>query len=264
MRGQKVQIKQNTFKKTDNTPITDCLGKGFLPVAFMISSQASDKEVKMQTVTIIRHGQANTGARDEASYDKLSALGHQQAHWLGAHLKDTYMPFQRIVSGTLKRQIETANGVNQFDLPHLQDARLNELNYFGMAECLKRAHNVPYPKTQTAFAQHLQTMLEYWQADKLDPALESYISFHQRIRSVILEGLASQTPSLLVSSTGVIASLAGDTLNTDPAHLVKLFMAVGHTSLSQFQLINADLTLTQFAAKPHLEPADRTNAQTYI
>jgi hypothetical protein len=41
-------------------------------------------------------------------------------------------------------------------------------------------------------------------------------------------------------------------------------MAVGHTSLSQFQLINADLTLTQFGAKPHLEPADRTNAQTYI
>ena len=174
------------------------------------------------------------------------------------------MPFQKIISGTLKRQIETANGVNQFDLPHLQDARLNELNYFGMADCLKRAHNIPYPETQTAFAQHLQTMLEYWQADKLDPALESYTSFRQRIRSVILEGLTSQTPSLLVSSTGVIASLAGDTLNTDAAHLVKLFMAVGHTSLSQFQLINADLTLTQFGAKPHLEPADRTNAQTYI
>lgn len=218
----------------------------------------------MQTVTIIRHGQANTGARDEASYDKLSALGHQQARWLGAHLKDTYMPFQKIISGTLKRQIETANGVNQFDLPHMQDPRLNELNYFGMADCLKRAHNIPYPETQTAFGQHLQTMLEYWKADKLDPALESYTSFHQRIRSVILEGLASQTPSLLVSSTGVIASLAGDTLNTDAAHRVKLFMAVGHTSLSQFQRFNADLTLTQFAAKPHLEPADRTNAQTYI
>jgi len=37
----------------------------------------------MSHITLIRHGQANTGARDEQSYDRLSALGHQQAAWLG-------------------------------------------------------------------------------------------------------------------------------------------------------------------------------------
>ena len=39
----------------------------------------------MVELTIVRHGQANTGATDEKSYDKLSDLGRQQARWLGEH-----------------------------------------------------------------------------------------------------------------------------------------------------------------------------------
>ena len=31
----------------------------------------------MSNVMIVRHGQANSQARDEASYDQLSATGHQ-------------------------------------------------------------------------------------------------------------------------------------------------------------------------------------------
>ena len=30
-------------------------------------------------IILIRHGQANTGAKDEESYDQLSDTGHQQA-----------------------------------------------------------------------------------------------------------------------------------------------------------------------------------------
>ena len=36
----------------------------------------------MSTITLIRHGQANTAAQDEVSYDRLSDLGTQQAAWL--------------------------------------------------------------------------------------------------------------------------------------------------------------------------------------
>ena len=34
-------------------------------------------------------------------YDKLSALGHQQARWLGAHLRDTRTHYPRVYCGTL-------------------------------------------------------------------------------------------------------------------------------------------------------------------
>ena len=43
----------------------------------------------MIEITLIRHGQANTGARSEADYDRLSDLGRQQALWLGEHLRAT-------------------------------------------------------------------------------------------------------------------------------------------------------------------------------
>ena len=41
----------------------------------------------MSHITLIRHGQANSEAKDEISYDKLSPLGHEQAAWLGDHLR---------------------------------------------------------------------------------------------------------------------------------------------------------------------------------
>ena len=36
----------------------------------------------MSHVTLVRHGQANSSARDELGYDRLSELGWQQAEWL--------------------------------------------------------------------------------------------------------------------------------------------------------------------------------------
>ena len=55
----------------------------------------------MSHITLVRHGQANTTARDEENYDKLSDLGHQQARWLGAHLRDTHAHHPRVYCGTL-------------------------------------------------------------------------------------------------------------------------------------------------------------------
>lgn len=40
----------------------------------------------MSEVMLIRHGQANTGARTEEDYDRLSDLGRRQAEWLADHL----------------------------------------------------------------------------------------------------------------------------------------------------------------------------------
>ena len=41
--------------------------------------------MSMPHITLVRHGQANSDAKDEDGYDKLSDLGHQQARWLGEH-----------------------------------------------------------------------------------------------------------------------------------------------------------------------------------
>ena len=41
----------------------------------------------MVQIFLVRHGQANSEAKDEISYDKLSPLGKIQAGWLGHYFK---------------------------------------------------------------------------------------------------------------------------------------------------------------------------------
>jgi len=59
----------------------------------------------MQTVFVVRHGQASAHARD---YDVLSSLGEKQARILGEHLARRGVGFDAIVAGPRKRQRDTA------------------------------------------------------------------------------------------------------------------------------------------------------------
>ena len=67
--------------------------------------------MRQSEIILIRHGQANTGAKDEESYDKLSATGHQQSAWLGDYLRAQDSAFDRVICGNLRRHQETAAGL---------------------------------------------------------------------------------------------------------------------------------------------------------
>ena len=228
-----------------------------------LSGRLQDGKI-MSNVMIVRHGQANSQARDEASYDQLSATGHQQAKWLGEYFGQIKPKFEKIYSGTLTRQIETAQGINQFGLPHAQDARLNEMDYFGLAADLERRHNVAYPTTQAEFAEQIKTILRYWKEEKISSPIETYESFQNRILSVVHDNLATDENVLLVSSSGVIASVAAEVLNVEAEHRARLFLGVPHTSLNSFDMIQDAPLLTQFCATPHLDLPKRVHAKTYI
>lgn len=62
----------------------------------------------MSTLFLVRHGQASFGADD---YDKLSPVGHQQAHLLGRYFADRGVRPVRVMTGTLRRQRETWAGI---------------------------------------------------------------------------------------------------------------------------------------------------------
>ena len=88
----------------------------------------------MSYITLVRHGQANTEARDEDSYDRLSDLGTQQARWLGEHLARTGEVFPRLICGTLQRQRETAAAIGLAGhADPVIDDRFNELEFFTLA-----------------------------------------------------------------------------------------------------------------------------------
>ena len=130
----------------------------------------------MSFVTLVRHGQANTHARDEASYDQLSDLGRQQARWLGDHLRATGEVFARAYCGTLERHVETAREM-ALDLEVVRDPRLNELEYFTMAQLLETQHGVAMPVDREAFVLHLPRVFSYWREDRLEGAPENFADF---------------------------------------------------------------------------------------
>lgn len=217
----------------------------------------------MLNLTLIRHGQAQTGARDEATYDKLSDLGHQQANWLGEHLKDHHAQYDRVISGDMRRQRETAQSM-LMDLPHDTDPRLNEIDYFGLAHALHARHGVGFPKDQAGFEAHIERILSFWATEEMDAGLESYDAFTTRITDALQDANAAGQRTLLVTSTGVIATLVALALKLDRNAHAHAFLGIAHTSKHRFQVKPHRIELRQYGALPHLERADRAHAVTFI
>lgn len=217
----------------------------------------------MNELTLIRHGQAQTGATDEKSYDKLSELGHQQAGWLGAYLQDHHKPYDRIVSGALRRQIETAQSMD-LGLPHSHDPRLNEIDYFGLSDALRTRIGIAPPSDQASFAAHIENILHHWSEDNLGDELESFSAFTSRIHAALQDAQNEGGRVLLVTSTGVIATLVSLALNLDRKHHARAFLQVAHTSKHKFTVAPTGMVLRQYGATPHLEAPDRAHAVTFI
>jgi len=217
----------------------------------------------MSTITLIRHGQANSTAQDEASYDRLSDLGHTQAGWLGAHLKETDAHHTRLYTGTLRRHIETAEGMAT-GLEPVRDARLNELEYFTLAGLMHEQHDIPFPTEQADFIGHLPMVFQHWKEDKIADAPETYAQFQTRIRDVLADIASENGPALVVTSGGVIANLIGQQMELSIAATARTAIAIFHTSMHQFHPIGDHLSPVLFNATPHLDMPARSLSRTNI
>lgn len=216
----------------------------------------------MTELTLIRHGQAQTGAKDEISYDDLSNLGHEQARCLGAYFQQS-KKFDKIVSGTMKRQIQTAKSLSLVDIPYHTDSRLNEFDYFGLSNNLQNTHGVSLPLKGQSFETHVSMVLDIWRKGNISPEIETYEAFCTRIIGALTDVTQHQNRVLLVTSTGVIATLAALALGLDTNMKSKLFLSIAHTSIHKFELRGDELHLTQFGATPHLDRHDLTHSKTY-
>lgn len=217
----------------------------------------------MSHITLIRHGQANSKAKDEVSYDKLSDLGHEQAAWLGAHLKETHAHHSRLYTGTLRRHIETADGMAT-GLAPTRDARLNELEYFTLATLLEEQHGVPFPTHDGSFTGHLPKVFHAWKDGILEGTPETYENFHNRIRDVLDDIAQGDGPALVVTSGGLISMTMAQAMGLDIPNMSRIALAIMHTSMHRLHSIGGHLSPVLFNAVPHLDTAARRHAQTHI
>lgn len=219
----------------------------------------------MPHITLIRHGQANSEARDETGYDRLSDLGHQQSRWLGAHFESTGETFSRIISGTLRRQLETAQSMGaERHAPLITDARLNELPYFTMSQMMQTQHGLPLPETREAYIDHLPRVFGAWEQDRIADAPESYSDFCARIDALLDEIANSPGRAMLVTSGGVIATILRRILNLDVNAWSHIALTIMNSSVHRLHVVNGRPALAHFNAIPHLETRERQFAQTHL
>lgn len=216
----------------------------------------------MAEIVLVRHGQANSRATDEAGYDRLSAIGRQQAAWLGAHLRDTTPHFDRVLTGTLRRQVDTAEAMG-FDAPD-KDHRLDELAYFDLTEAARQQHGIDVPDSPAEFARYLPQVMDLWTRDALDDVPERFDAFADRVQSVIDEQCRAAGRALLVTSGGVIGMAVRHSLDLDTIGLAKVMLQINNASIHRLNYVHENLMLGGFNATPHLDGPDRLHARTYV
>ncbi|WP_113911641.1 histidine phosphatase family protein [Roseovarius dicentrarchi] len=216
----------------------------------------------MTEIILVRHGQANSGAKDEASYDRLSDLGHRQAAWLGTWLTETEPHFDRVLTGTLTRQRQTASAMGYQTT--VQDPRLNELTYFNLAHAMQAQHGVPAPDTAQEFARYLPDVITHWSEDRLIGVPETFGSFRTRIVALMEEASDAHGRTLMVTSGGVIGMVMQHVLGLDARMMANMMLRIQNSSVHRLRYVHGALVLDTFNATPHLDAADRAHARTFI
>ncbi|WP_170382012.1 histidine phosphatase family protein [Ruegeria atlantica] len=216
----------------------------------------------MSHITLVRHGQANTAARDEESYDKLSELGHQQARWLGAHLQDTHAHYPRVYCGTLQRHVETAASMKLPD--PIQDPRLNEIEYFNIARLYEQQHGVVVPRDREGFVEHLPRTFAAWAKGEIEGTPETFDAFETRVSDALREIGTEGGPAIVVTSGALISMVVRQAMGLDIPAMARVALAIMNTSLHRLHPIGTQLSPVLFNAVPHLEAPDRQFAQTHL
>ncbi|AVO37753.1 histidine phosphatase family protein [Pukyongiella litopenaei] len=217
----------------------------------------------MSQITLIRHGQANTQARSETEYDRLSPLGHRQSQWLGEHLATLPDTHTRIWCGTLNRHRETAASMG-LKAQIVQDERLNELEYFNLAQAMEQQHGLPLPDEREGFVTHLPTVFAAWERGDIADPPESFADFDARVRGALADIAAEPGPALVVTSGGLISMVMRQSLGLDTGAMAQMALAIMNTSMHRLHPIGDRLSPVLFNAVPHLDNPDRQFAQTHM
>ena len=214
----------------------------------------------MGELILVRHGQANSAAQDEAGYDRLSDLGHQQARWLGDWLRTHEGPFDRVLTGSLRRHRETLAGMGDMGAEPEVDARLNELDYFNLTRA-HAARNGTAQATPDDFVGHITDVMQAWQRAEIQ-GNESYVDFESRVAEMLTIAARPGRRVLCVTSGGVIGMMARHLLDLDIARMAHLLVPIRNCSIHRVMVLPQAQILAGFNATPHLDAPDRVHART--
>ena len=227
----------------------------------------------MSTLYFIRHGQASFG---RSNYDRLSERGYEQARVLAEHLAGG-QAFDRIYTGTLERQTETARAL--IDLyrerglapPEVQPSEaFNE--YESEAVCrtlipkLVQAEPDLEPlvaamfEDNRAFQKIFETVMRRWVAGEYRiPGIESWNAFKKRVNAALDDILAEEGQGLRIAvftSGGPIAVAVQRALELSDEACLRVSWQVVNASITRFKCTSDRIMLATFNEHDYLETAE--------
>lgn len=201
----------------------------------------------MPSIYLIRHGKASPQARD---YDELSPTGHEQARLLGAELARRGLRPAAVLSGSLRRQRQTARTALAgagIDAAPVVDERWNE---YGHLELLARS-----PAAAGTLQERLDAGLSAWiGAGGAGPG--SWEGFRGGVLAALEEtaaGLGRGESALVFTSAGVVATVAAALLRAPEHGFLELNRIVVNGSLTKVVHGRGGTRLLSFNDHAHLE-----------
>ena len=225
----------------------------------------------MGTLYLVRHGQASFGEDD---YDRLSPLGHQQAHRLGEYLRQRFeregVRIDSVLMGSLTRHRETWEGMARGAGWTHAPAVWPGLNEYDSEALIHAIHPAPLakPDTPELYRQHfrlLRDALRAWMDGRTRPqGMPSYADFVGGIEAA-LDHVRQQCTgnALIVSSGGPISTAVGRVLGTPAETTIELNLRIRNTALTEFAFTPKRHMLVSYNALPHLDSAEHQGWVTY-
>lgn len=220
----------------------------------------------MGVIYVVRHGQAAFGTEH---YDQLTEIGFTQARLLGAHFGRRKITFDAVFTGTLRRQIETADALlaTHPELDASARAIMPGLDEY-KPEAILQAFTGEFPAPFSAGAarrdpvvirEHFRLLREAllaWAEDRTQPTgMMPFKEFQDGAVGALLEA-RQRYPNghvLVVSSGGAIGAMVAQGLNAPPATAVELNLRIRNSSLTEYASTPRRHHLLSFNGLPHLE-----------
>lgn len=221
----------------------------------------------MGNLYLVRHGQASFGAAD---YDNLSDLGVQQSVRLGEYFAQKGIPFDAVLTGSLRRHTQTWNGIAQgagLDHTPLVWPGLNEYDSEAVIQAI---HPQPLqkPDTPEVYRHHFRLLrdgLRQWMNGVVSPkGMPSYTEFVQGISSALDHVRHNCSGNvLMVSSGGPISTAVGHLLGTSPETTIELNLRIRNSSVTEFDFNPKRHALVTYNTLPHLDDPKYASWITY-
>jgi broad specificity phosphatase PhoE len=221
----------------------------------------------MGTLYLVRHGQASFGSDD---YDRLSELGRRQCVRLGEWFRGRGIGFEAALVGTLRRQIESLQGIAEGlqDTPATRSwPGLNEYDSHAVIRCV---HPGPLAKPTSAdeVRDHFRLLREglgAWMAASAQPeGMPSYAQFLAGVTGALDHVRTTHSGNvLLVSSGGPISTAVGQVLGMAPAATIELNLRIRNSAVSEFVFTPKRHMLLTWNTLPHLDQPEHAQWVTY-